>query len=234
MKKPIIGIVSSKEYIEKGNFKKAVYDANEDYVKLLYDFHAIPIIIPYINDFKSIEYFLKNIDGLLLIGGEDISPNCYSNGKSENKRDMFEIQLYKYFKKSKKPILGICRGLQLINVAEGGTLKNVSATDIKHYIEDDGWINYHNIKILKSSKLYNLINFEKYTISSLHHQQIEKLGKNLLVSAVADDDVIEAIEDKNENFIMAFQGHIEKCNNNFHKYNIVFKKFIKEAKNGNR
>ena len=234
MKKPIIGIVSSMEYVDKGIYKKTVYDVNEDYVDLIYKCNAIPIIIPYLIDFKEIKSFLKNIDGLLLIGGEDVSNKTFNNQISDNKRDNFEIAIYKYFKENHKPILGICRGMQIINVAEGGTLKDIEKNEIEHFIEVDGWINYHNMNINYDSKLHKIINEDKYTVSSVHHQQIDKLGKNIVVSATADDDIIEAIEYKGQTFIIAFQGHIEKCCKNFNKYINVINKFIEEASNEKR
>ena len=232
--KPIIGIVSGMEYIDKGIYQKTVYCVNEDYINVICRFDAIPVLIPYSNDFKNMETFLKQLDGLLLIGGEDISSTCFNNKPSENKRDDFEIKIYNFFKKLNRPILGICRGLQLINVAEGGTLKNIVDTKISHFIEKDGWINYHNMNIVKQSKLYTIINESQYTISSLHHQQIDKLGNNLIVSATADDGIPEVIESNNSIFIMGFQGHIEKCFNNFKKYENIFKNFVEEAKNGKK
>jgi len=234
MKKPVIGIVSSKEYIDKGGYKKPVYDVNEDYINLIQKFGGIPIIIPYVVKVKELENFLDNIDGLLLIGGEDISKKCFVGKKSSNLRDDFEIAIYNYFKEKHRPILGICRGLQLINVAEGGTLKDIVKSKIEHFIGNDGWINYHEIKINEGTKLFQMLNEKIYTVSSVHHQQIEKLGVNLVISAVSNDDVVEAIEIIGDDFILGFQGHIEKCIDNFNKYGNVMKKFIKEANNEKR
>lgn len=233
MKKPIIGIVSSSEYVDKGIFKKNVFDVNKDYIEMIIKNDAVPIILPYVNDINDLENILKTIDGLLLIGGEDIEEDCYKKGKSKNPRDSFEIEIYNYLKKSHKPILGICRGLQLINVAEGGTLKNIEETSIHHYIEQDGWVNHHMIEINKNSKLYKIIKNKEYPVSSVHHQKIDKLGNNLIISAKSSDGVIEAIEGKDD-FIIAFQGHIEKCLDNFNKYYDVIKEFVKEAKNEKR
>lgn len=234
MNRPIIGIVSSKEYIDKGIYKKCVYAVNEDYLNLIYKYNGIPIIIPYTIDFKYLKSILKQIDALMLIGGEDIDKDCFNGKRSKNQRDNFEIEIYKYFKNENKPILGICRGLQIINVAEGGTLKNIEKTKIEHCIGLDGWINYHNIKIEKNTKLFELISENIYPISSVHHQQIDKLGKQIIISASSVDNVIEAIEINNNSFIIAFQGHIEKCLDNFDKYNNVIKRFIEVARNGKK
>jgi len=231
MNKPIIGIVSNNELIEKGIYKKPVNDVNDDYLDMIYKFGGVPIIIPNSNTFLSLKPILDKIDGLLLIGGEDVSNKCYLRKKSENPRDNLEISIYTYFKKNKKPVLGICRGLQIINVADGGTLKDIDKNCLEHNIGKDGWINYHEIKIMDNTKLKKLMKISKYTISSAHHQAIEKLGKSLIISAKANDQIIEAIESDDDTFIVAFQGHIEKCLDNYGKYNNIIKEFIKEAQN---
>ena len=110
MSQPIVGIVSSNELIEKGTYKKPVHDVNDDYLNMIYKHGGVPIIIPNTNSFVSLKLFIDKIDALLLIGGEDVSDRCYLGKKSENPRDNFEIEIYKYFKQNKKPILGICRG----------------------------------------------------------------------------------------------------------------------------
>lgn len=231
MSQPIVGIVSNNELIEKGTYKKPVHDVNDDYLNMIYKYGGVPIIIPNTNSFVSLKSFIDKMDALLLIGGEDVSDRCYSGKKSENPRDNFEIEIYKYFKQNKKPILGICRGLQIINVAEGGTLKNIEEDKVEHKIGMDGWVNYHNIRIINNTKLKKLISKTSYTVSSVHHQAIDKLGKSLVISATASDGIVETIESSDDTFIMAFQGHIEKCLNNYEAYGRVVKKFIEEAKN---
>lgn len=231
MSKPIVGIVSNNELIEKGIYRKPVHDVNNDYINMIYKYGGVPIIIPNTNSFVSLKSFIDKIDALLLIGGEDVSDRCYSGKKSENPRDNFEIEIYKYFKQNKKPILGICRGLQIINVAEGGTLKNIEEDKVEHKIGMDGWVNYHDIRIINNTKLKKLISKTSYTVSSVHHQAIDKLSKSLVISATASDGIVEAIESSDDTFIIAFQGHIEKCLNNYKAYGRVVKKFLEEAKN---
>ena len=97
MSQPIVGIVSSNELIEKGTYKKPVQDVNDDYLNMIYKYGGVPIIIPNTNSFVSLKSFIDKMDALLLIGGEDVSDRCYSGKKSENPRDNFEIEIYKYF-----------------------------------------------------------------------------------------------------------------------------------------
>lgn len=231
MSRPIVGIISNNELVEKGTYKKTVHDVNDDYLNMIYKYGGVPIIIPNTNSFVSLKSFIDKIDALLLIGGEDVSDRCYSGQKSGNPRDNFEIEIYNYFKQNKKPILGICRGLQIINVAEGGTLKSIDEDKVEHKLGMDGWVNYHNIRIINNTRLKHLISKTNYTVSSVHHQAIDKLGKSLVISATASDGIVEAIESSSDTFVIAFQGHIEKCLNNYEAYGRVVKKFIAEAKN---
>lgn len=235
MKKPIIGIVSGSDLVSKGNYQKFVYSVNEDYINMIEKSGGAPVIIPYKNNIEDLEPLLNMIDGLLLIGGEDISTSCYSKKKKKgNPRDEIEIYLYHFFKDRNKPILGICRGLQLINVAEGGTLKNIENSSINHFIGTDGWAYHHNIIIEKDTKLYRILKEKQYAVSSVHHQQIDKLGKELIISGKSEDGIIESIENPSYPFIIGFQGHIEKCIDNFCKYKEVINQFIKESKNEKR
>lgn len=230
MSKPIIGIVVTRDYDRKGDKKKEIQFVNSDYLNVIKQAGGNPIIISTASEVSS--ELVNMLDGLLLVGGEDISEDCYRNNKeSSNERDNIEIKLYNDFKKFQKPILGICRGMQVINVAEGGTLRNVDSSLIDHYLEEDGWVNYHEIKIDSDSKIYKMLGQEVYTVSSAHHQQLDEIGKDVRVSAVSKDGMAEAIEIVNEKFIIGFQGHIEKCVNNYDKYRCVFEEFIKEAGN---
>lgn len=232
MNKPMIGIISSLGNVEKGCYQKRIQYVNNDYIDFIHANGGVPIFISAESLFCDIINILDFIDGLLIIGGEDISSACYK--KSTDiipNRDLLEIESYKYIKSNKKPILGICRGMQIINVAEGGTLCDIEKPLLCHSIESDGWINYHSIQINKNSKLYSLIKCDNYVMPSVHHQMIDKLGRNIIVSSMASDNVIESIEVVDSKFIVGVQGHIEKCLNNFNKYSEVIKLFIKEAAN---
>lgn len=151
----------------------------------------------------SLEYIhliLKDIDGLFLCGGKDINPSYY--GQSMNKEtniesdiiDDFEVQLIQLFYKLNKPIIGICRGIQTINVALGGTLH-------QHiYNHSD---TYHNIKPIAGTLLSKYLK-STIEVNSYHHQSVSALAKDLQISALSDDGNIEAIEGK---AIFACQWH---------------------------
>lgn len=230
-----IGIVCSELNIDKNGYKQKVNIVANSYIDMLTQNDAIPIMIsPQINK-KNLNQIINKIDGLMFIGGEDIKQGYYDEEltvKEISKRDELEIELYNKCKEKNIPILGICRGLQLINVAEGGTLENISSKNqIKHTIDEDGFINYHDIHIEKNTKLRKIMDVDNYSVCSMHHQKIAKLGSNLRIAAKSEDGIIEAIESEDKNFILAFQGHIEKNIKNFKKYNNVIKEFLSNTIN---
>lgn len=230
-----VGIVCSEFNIDKNGYKQKVNIVANSYIDMLTQNDAIPIMIsPQINK-KNLNQIINKIDGLMFIGGEDIKQGYYDEEltvKEISKRDELEIELYNKCKEKNIPILGICRGLQLINVAEGGTLENISSKNqIKHTIDEDGFINYHDIHIEKNTKLRKIMDVDNYSVCSMHHQKIAKLGSNLRIAAKSEDGIIEAIESEDKNFILAFQGHIEKNIKNFKKYNNVIKEFLSNTIN---
>jgi putative glutamine amidotransferase len=251
-KKLIIGITANKKTVSV-NFsaKQDVTYIADTFLDLFksYD-NIIPIIISQEN-VEHVEEICGILDGLIISSGEDVDPSFYKalnlikyddNVKDlgshyhrsklmapNKKRDQFEISLYKAAKEKNIPILGICRGMQLINVAEGGTLyQELPASHISHFIEKDGWIHYHNIELDKDSKVYEIFKISTYTISSIHHQGVDKLGNNLVASARAEDGLIEIIEHMEKDFIVGFQGHIEHMFN-FPLYRKVIDVFVEKA-----
>ncbi len=180
--------------------------------------------------------FLKNnpndiykCDGFILTGGVDVHPSLYGgNLEYENKpktfdpeRDKFEEKIYKYSQENKKPLMGICRGLQLVNVLQGGQLIQDLDTNrnIKHcrIEETDG---QHDIRIEKNTLLYDIALCDTGSINSAHHQAIDPdaIGDNLIVNAYDDyeEKLIEGIEFKdktNKAFMLCVQWHPERMEN---------------------
>ncbi len=230
-----IGIVCTEFNVDKNGYKQKVNMVSNAYIEMLTKNDAIPILITPQMEMQRVNEIVEMIGGILFIGGEDIKQGYYDKElmvKEISKRDEIEIELYKQCKEKKIPILGVCRGLQIINVAEGGTLEEVPTKgSIKHTIDDDGFINYHDIYIEKDSSLKKIMKVDNYSVCSMHHQKIAKLGNNLKISAKSEDGVIEAIESDDKSFVIAFQGHIEKNIKNFKRYDNVIKEFLKNVPN---
>jgi len=216
MKNPIIGITL--DFENNGGYSKFPwYAIRENYLTCLNQFGAIPFPLFHQNSVN--QYFLKALDGLVITGGNfDINPNLYAenNRNSKNikeKRTNFEIEIFNKFLETSKPILGICGGEQLMNVASGGDLIqdiDVSIqTKIKHEQPNPRDEVSHEISITKDSKLFNIINNKIIKVNSAHHQSVKNLGKDFVSSAVAPDNIIEAIEHTKHPWCIGVQWHPE-------------------------
>lgn len=172
-KRKIVGICSS-----VGNKAKATNNTypiifiNRIFIEISHSYNLIPIILSPTVDISEIEQMANMIDFLILTGGEDIHPQFYNEVINYDyyeynacnptlERDYFEIQLYSISKSLGKSILGICRGMQIINISEGGTLCQNIDTYLEHSIRKDGWIPYHSIKIKKNTILHQLLDIPK-------------------------------------------------------------------------
>lgn len=235
-KRKIVGICSS-----IGNKTKLMANTypiifvNRIFVEISHSYNLVPIILSPTQNINEIEQIANMIDFLILTGGEDIHPQYYNEVINYDyykynacnpilERDFFEINLYNISKLNGKSILGICRGMQVINISEGGTLCQNIETEIEHAIRKDGWIPYHSIKIIENTIVHQLLGVEEYTVSSTHHQCIKKLGLNIVASAYSDDGVVEAIElCSGKQKIIGFQGHIENILTNYEYYNRIIK-----------
>lgn len=186
---------------------------------------GLPFLIPSESDtakdrqeYLDPDAFAGEMDALILQGGVDVHPSFY--GKEFNQveypydlaRDKYELNLIKSFISQKKPIFGICRGLQLLNVYFKGTLHNdiLSDSKIRHFDRQLEEKNFHKIKIKNASVLSGIYENQEYLVNSIHHQAIDKLGESLIVEATAEDEVIEAVSKiDSEHFIFAVQWHPE-------------------------
>ena len=160
---------------------------------------------------------LLQCDGLLLSGGEDVNPNYYGQtatekcGKIVPQRDHAEMKMLEAFLSTGKPILGICRGVQLMNVYFGGSLHQ----DIKeiatcsHYDFKRKNTGHHTVTLTPNTKLANIYCEESFIANSLHHQAVDQVGKDLIVSAISEDGLIEAVEHTTHPFCIGVQWHPE-------------------------
>lgn len=178
-------------------------------------------------DYKDRNYIenLKKIKGLILSGGIDIYPELYNDwetkedtGKYNTDRDGFEYKLIEYSINNNIPILGICRGCQLINVFFNGSLiyDIPSIRKVDHDRIDDNTMRIHNVNVFERSLLYNSVLSLNGNVTSSHHQSVDRLGEGLMVSAKADDGIIEAIEyanNSNKPFLLGIQWHPERFSN---------------------
>ena len=193
----------------------------DSYIRALLKIDAMPLIIPVIQSRKILEHFFQMIDGLLLIGGPDLDPVHYNQTahtglrKVTPARDKMEIQVSLWALETDIPIMAICRGIQLLNVAAGGTLWQDIASQLSNAAKHDYYPGYpvdflaHTVKPLKGSRLSGIIGDDEASVNSLHHQAIDKLGDGLRIVAYAPDGIVEAVEGIDASWIVGVQWHPE-------------------------
>jgi putative glutamine amidotransferase len=253
MNKPLIGITTMETMLPTNPIgKRRLSILNTKFIRIVEGLGGTPIMLPTISDLTSVGNIVDMLDGVLFSSGEDVHPNSYnealnirySEGCSgmgvpffrpsvivpDIKRDLYEISLYTHAREKQIPILGICRGMQIINIAEGGTLyQEIPESDTKHELGEGGWINYHNVIIDSNSLVSKLMGVDEYIMPSIHHQCVKDLSPNFIASGVSPDGVIEIIEAKSGDFIVGIQGHPEQSLDNFPLVNNIFEEFIRNA-----
>jgi len=209
--RPVIGITSVYQ-VDEGN-GSASTEVGFAYVKAVAENGGVPVILPTITNEQIMMRYVKELDGLVLVGGADIPPDAYGQQPHETVKVMpeqrynFERQFIPAWLSSGKPILGVCLGMQFTNVVSGGTLiqdiPSQVGTDVAHRRK------YHNVRIEPDSSLVKLLGKKDAKVYSNHHQAVDKLGSNLKVIARADDNVIEAFERVKGGFGLFVQWHPE-------------------------
>ena len=198
------------------------YGQSHTYADAVVRAGGIPLIVPQINDQLALRKLYEQCDGLLLCGGDDVGPSVYNAKKSPLTKcspewcDKQELQLLKWALADGKPVLGICRGMQLINVALGGTLHQDIASDLPaasdHQLSEhrkDFRLLAHRLNISPGSRLAAILDTNGIDANSLHHQAVNKLGNGLVVTARTEDKVVEAIELPGTDFVIGVQSHPE-------------------------
>ncbi len=180
---------------------------------------AIPVILPLSSSAEDVLKVFEMCDGLLMTGGQDVSPSLYKEQSRMNcgapcaERDLLESALYAKALEQDKPVLGICRGIQLINVLQGGTLyqdlPSEYESSIEHHMEPPYTRVAHNVSIKKQTPLFELLLTETLGVNSYHHQAVKNLGADLEVMAVSEDGLVEAVRHAGRRFVWAFQWHPE-------------------------
>ena len=179
---------------------------------------AVPIVIPPL-DVESIEPLLDGLCGLCLSGGPDLHPSIYGAephpllGLTEPHLDVFEVALVRAAEAREMPVLAICRGLQVLNVARGGTLVqdlvSERPSDVRHRQAEVGWVATHDVRLEADSLVAACLGKAEARVNSFHHQAVDRLGSGLRVVGWAEDGTVEAVEATDRRFTVAVQWHAE-------------------------
>lgn len=180
--------------------------------------NALPVVLAPV-DPALVEDLVARLSGLVVSGGPDLHPSAYGEdpdptlGPTEPELDAFELAIVRAADARGLPILGVCRGAQVLNVARGGTLiQDVPAsvgTSVHHRQTTPGRERTHAVRIAPESRLHDVLGTRAHDVNSFHHQAAARLGDGLRASAWAPDDVVEAIEDPARDFVVGVQWHAE-------------------------
>jgi putative glutamine amidotransferase len=231
--KPFIGITLSQALKAKHHRWPLVWEF--DYLNKAYHYAVeksggIPVGLFSTRDKSIIGRYLDLLDGVIFTGGTDINAKYFrqkrhpSCTKFVEPRDSFELELIKKALKRKLPIMCICRGHQLLNIALGGDLnqdiKLLGRKTLKHDQVKSGIDSNHRIYLNKQSILYRILKKDSILVNSSHHQIINNLGKNLRIVATSADGVIEALEMQGYPFLLSIQWHPERIFRRSHSRNL--------------
>ncbi len=218
--KPLIGISCGTFYDR--DWCPPSFGHRQTYVDAILRAGGAPMLIPPVSDEATLRVLYERLDGVLFAGGGDIAPAYYGDtpheklGTIDELRDAAELPMARWAVADGKPVLGICRGVQLLNVALGGTLYQDIPSQIesalshnRSYEEEDWTYLAHEMTIAPGSRLRELLGVERMAINSLHHQAVRTIAPGLQAVAWAPDGVIEALEGTGESFLLGVQCHPE-------------------------
>lgn len=217
----------------------------EDYIQSVEEQGGIPIVIPICESGDNAIELLDSLDGIIFSGGNDVNPARYGETPQgaypymADAVDSLEMTLYEWARQqSQIPILGICRGLQMMNVVHGGTLfqdiyTGQYAKHMRRGLETPRNFIAHAVAVEKGTQLYRAIGSSEILTNSFHHQSIKRLGDGFKISAMSEDGVIEGIEALGDRFIVAVQWHPEmlapKGASDDAASKALFRSFVEEA-----
>ena len=237
--KPYIGVTAS-FYENEKNPPLGQQSVGRDYIRSVLQAGGIPIVIPAMWEETLIERYAQRLDGLLLPGGEDVCPERYGQepheklGHTSEVRDRTEFALVRRMAELSKPIFGICRGMQVLNVVFGGTLiqdiLSVGADYAQHFGDMEhrprAW---HKAALEKGSRMHEIFGCDTIGVNSFHHQAIEQLAEGFWVTAHSPDGIIEAMENPQAK-IWGVQFHPENMAQEDPAFLKLFSSFIADCK----
>jgi putative glutamine amidotransferase len=217
----------------------------QTYVRVLTEEGAVPWLVPPLTfDEETLRAIYHRLDGLFLTGGVDVDPAHYNEskdplcGKTDAARDSAEIQLVRWAIRDQKPLLGVCRGVQLLNVACGGTLYQ----DMSRYREKTVKHDYfptpdrysrdmlaHTVRLAPGSQLSAILGADAVQVNSMHHQGVKHLAPALVANAWAPDGIVEGLEGRNGQFLLGVQWHPEELTGRDSAMTRLFRAFLRAA-----
>jgi putative glutamine amidotransferase len=207
---------------------------------------ALPWLVPLLpEDENTLRGIYEQLDGIFLTGGIDVEPSHYGEERShwvqeiDPARDWTELRLVRWAMAEHKPIFGVCRGHQLINVAAGGTLyqdvREQHPEAVKHdYFSCSGQFARdeltHAVEVVRDSHLGHILGLDRVPVNSMHHQGVKELGRGLKPTAFAPDGLVEGFEADNGHFLIGVQWHPEELVEKDEAMRRLFTTFLNAAR----
>ena len=196
---------------------------NQRYYEAVAAAGAAPVLIPLLDDVDALRATYEACAGIMIPGGVDMDPGTYGEapherlGRVDPARDRVELELTRWAIEDRKPLLGLCRGLQVINVATGGTLYQDLDAQLEGAIRHDYFPTFgfdrdyvsHDVAVAPASRLRSLVDIDQLPVNSMHHQGVKRLGAGLVACAHAADGLVEAVESTNGHWMVGVQWHPE-------------------------
>ncbi len=235
MPRPAIGIT-----LDFSRQDRELFALRDDYVRAVEDAGGLPLVFAPGRPEDAPE-LLGRVTGLLLTGGGDVDPRLYGEPPHEKlgpvipERDAFELALCREALKKRLPLLAICRGQQVLNVATGGTLVQDIPSQLSGVVDHDPdterWGEAHQVRILPGTRLRAILGTDTVAVNSFHHQAVKEPGEGVIVCARADDGVVEAIEVPAQPFAVGVQWHPEAFWDHGRRFRSLFAALVDAAGN---
>jgi putative glutamine amidotransferase len=233
MKRPVVGITCLVAWKEERQ------QQNETYIQAVLKAGGTPLLLPAVTATEVIEEHAQLVDALLVAGGPDIDPRSFgeqpipSLGSVNPLMDTYEVLLIRRVLELDKPLLGICRGEQVLNVVAGGTLhqdlRTAMPNVLKHRQDAARWFPTHEVDIVPGTQLADILQTKRIAVNTFHHQAVAAVAPGFVAAAHAPDGVIEAIESTKHRFVLGVQWHPEGMWNQKKNFDELFAEFVRAA-----
>ena len=238
-KRPLIGVTAS-FYPNENNPPLSQQSVNRDYVLGVIKAGGMPVIIPAMWETELIEAYAEQLDGLMVPGGEDVDPKYYGQepheklGRLSPIRDHTEITLIRKMAELGKPIFGICRGMQMINVAFGGDMIQDIPSAIENCLKHMGDMQYrskpvHSVALTPGSRVHGIFGKDEIQVNTFHHQAIDRLAEGFEVTGRSPEGIAEAFENAQAK-IWGVQWHPENMVEAYPEFLGLFQSFVNDCK----
>jgi putative glutamine amidotransferase len=224
-RRPVIGIATQTLPAVPGE-RQTCWLMGRSYVEELRKVGVLPWLIPLLpHDPDTLQAIFERLDGVFITGGVDVDPACYGEprtpwcGTTDPDRDAVEIALLRHARDRGLPVLAVCRGLQILNVAFGGSLYQDVAAQVPAALKHDHFPTperpsrkflAHDVVVKPGSRLAHILGETRVPVNSMHHQAVKDLAPSLVATALAPDGIIEGLEGTGDQFLVAVQWHPEE------------------------